>query len=97
MFEAPSTFADSTYASALMRTVSARITRKYCGMNTTVIETAAASTPPHRLDWPPEITIDSDDREQQRREGVDRVADDDEHAVEPAAEVARVEAERARR
>ena len=30
--EAPTTLADSTYASALIRTVSARITRKYCGM-----------------------------------------------------------------
>ncbi|MBN1095113.1 hypothetical protein JKP76_03080 [Blastococcus sp. TML/C7B] len=29
-----------------------------------------------------------DDRQQQRREGVDRVRDDDEHAVQPAAEVA---------
>ena len=57
LFDAPSTFADSTYASALMRTVSARITRKYCGMKTTVIEIAAASTPPQRLDCPPEMTI----------------------------------------
>ena len=54
---APITFADSTNASALIRTVSARITRKYCGMNTTVIEIAAARMPPHRLDWPPLITI----------------------------------------
>ena len=45
---APTTLADSTYASALIRTVSARITRKYCGMNTTVIEIAAARMPPRR-------------------------------------------------
>ena len=57
VLEAPSTFADSTYGSALMRTVSARITRKYCGMNTTMIEPPAARTPPHRLDCPPEMTI----------------------------------------
>ena len=54
---APITLADSTNASALIRTVSARITRKYCGMYTTVIEMAAAKMPPHRLDWPPLITI----------------------------------------
>ena len=54
---APITFADSTNASDLTRTVSARITRKYCGMNTTVIEIAAARMPPHRLDCPPLITI----------------------------------------
>ncbi|MNW69982.1 hypothetical protein D3C74_491410 [compost metagenome] len=45
------------YASALIRTVSARITRKYCGMKTTVIESAAARMPPHSLDWPPLMTI----------------------------------------
>ena len=54
---APMTFADSTNASDLTRMVSDRMTRKYCGMNTTVIEMAAARTPPHRLDWPPLIAI----------------------------------------
>ena len=51
------TLADSTNASALIRTVSARITRKYCGMKTTVIEMAAARMPPQRLDWPPLMTM----------------------------------------
>ena len=55
--EAPSTIADSTNGSALRRTVSARTTRKYCGMKTTVIENAAARMPPHALDWPPDMTI----------------------------------------
>ena len=55
---APITFADSTNASDFIRTVSERTTRKYCGMNTTVIEMDAARTPPNRLDCPPEITID---------------------------------------
>ena len=56
--EAPTTLADSTKGSAFSRTVSARITRKYCGMKTTVMEIAAAMIPPHRLDWPCEITMD---------------------------------------
>lgn len=55
---APTTRADSTKASALTRTTSLRTTRKYCGMNTTVIDSAADQMPPHRLDWPPEMTID---------------------------------------
>ena len=41
----------------MIRTVSARITRKYCGMNTTVIEIAAAKMPPQKLDCPPLIAI----------------------------------------
>ena len=57
-FEAPRTIADSTKGSALSRRVSARTTRKYCGMKTTVIENAAAAMPPHALDCPPEIAID---------------------------------------
>src|SRR5699024_8145481 len=56
-FEAPRTIADSTKGSALSRRVSARTTRKYCGMKTTVIENAAAAMPPHALDCPPEIAI----------------------------------------
>ena len=90
---APTTFADSTNASALTRTASARMTRKYCGMNTTVIEIAAAKMPPTRLGLPPADRDRRDDREQQRRERVDRVGDDDQHAVEPAAEVAGDQAE----
>src|SRR5699024_8249488 len=54
----PTTFAASTNGSAFSRTTSARITRKYCGMNTTVIERAAAAMPPQASDWPPEITMD---------------------------------------
>ena len=54
---APTTLADSTYASDLIRTTSERMTRKYCGMKTTVIEIAAARMPPQRLDWPPEMTM----------------------------------------
>ena len=51
VLDAPITLADdSTNGSALSRIVSARITRKYCGMNTTVIEIAAARMPPQRLD-----------------------------------------------
>ena len=58
MLEAPTTLADSTYGSAFSRMVSARITRKYCGTNTTVIEIAAATMPPQKLDWPWLMTID---------------------------------------
>ncbi|GMA93583.1 hypothetical protein GCM10025881_04070 [Pseudolysinimonas kribbensis] len=54
---APMTRAASTNGSDLIRTTSARMTRKYCGMNTTVIEIAAANTPPTRLDCPPLMTI----------------------------------------
>ena len=46
MLDAPTTLADSTKGSAFSRTVSARITRKYCGMNTTVMEVPAAKMPP---------------------------------------------------
>ena len=93
MLEAPITLADSTNGSALIRTVSARMTRKYCGTNTTVIEMAAGknAAPEARL------AVADDDRhhdgQQQRREGVDRVGDHHEHPVEPAAEVAADEAE----
>ncbi len=44
------TRADSTNGSAFTRTTSARITRKYCGTNTTVIEIAVARIPPHSVD-----------------------------------------------
>src|SRR6185312_9516658 len=54
----PMTFADSTNASDLIRTTSERTTLKYCGMNTTVIEIAAARMPPNSCERPPEITID---------------------------------------
>ena len=54
----PTTFAASTKGSAFSRTTSARITRKYCGTNTTVIDSAAARMPPQASDCPPEITID---------------------------------------
>ena len=48
--DAPITFADSMNASDFTRTTSARTTRKYCGMNTTVIEMAAAMMPGMRPD-----------------------------------------------
>ena len=54
----PMTFAASTKGSAFSRTTSARITRKYCGTNTTVIDSAAARMPPQASDCPPEMTID---------------------------------------
>src|SRR5680860_1926179 len=54
---APNTFADSTKGSALSRMVSARITRKYCGMKTTVMEMPAERMPPRRLDLPPLIAM----------------------------------------
>ena len=38
MWTAPITLADSTNGSAFSRTISARMTRKYCGMKTTVME-----------------------------------------------------------
>ncbi len=57
--EVPITWADSTYGSALIRSVSARVTRKYCGTNTTLIARAAARIPPRKLDCPPEITIET--------------------------------------
>ncbi|MNP86765.1 hypothetical protein D3C76_1872060 [compost metagenome] len=57
MLDAPTTFADSTKGSALSLMVSALMTLKYCGMNTTVMEIAAASTPPKRLDSPPLMTM----------------------------------------
>lgn len=55
--EVPITRAASTYASCLRRTVSARTTRKYCGMKTTVIEIAVAMTPLKNSARPPEMTI----------------------------------------
>ena len=55
--DAPITFELSTNASDFTRTTSARVTRKYCGMNTTVIESAAARMPPSMSDCPPEIMI----------------------------------------
>ena len=58
MLEAPTTLADSTYGSALSRMVSARITRKYCGTNTTEMEMEQATMPPQKLDWPSLMTID---------------------------------------
>ena len=42
--EAPMTFADSTNASDFTRTTSARTTRKYCGMKTTVMDAAGSET-----------------------------------------------------
>ncbi len=57
MLDAPTTLADSTKGSALSRIVSARMTRKYCGMKTTVMEIAAARMPPHRLERPPLMTM----------------------------------------
>ena len=48
--EAPITFADSTNASDFTRITSARTTRKYCGMNTTVMDAAAAMIPDRRSD-----------------------------------------------
>ena len=93
MLEAPTTLADSTKGSAFSRTVSARITRKYCGMNTTVMEIAAAMMPPHRLDWPWRDHDRHHDGQQQRGEGVDRVGQHDQDAVKPAADVARDQAE----
>ena len=56
--EAPITRADSTKASAFTRMTSLRTTLKYCGMNTTVIDSDADQMPPYRLDCPPEIMID---------------------------------------
>ena len=50
--DAPITRADSTNASLLTRTTSARTTRKYCGMKTTVMDAAAAMIPGQRPDWP---------------------------------------------
>ena len=55
----PTTLADSTNASDLSRTASARTTRKYWGTNTTVIEIPAERMPPQRLDWPPLMTIET--------------------------------------
>ena len=40
-----------------MRTTSARMVRKYCGMYTTVMEMPDARMPLHRPDWPPEIMM----------------------------------------
>lgn len=56
---APITLADSTNGSAFSRMVSARITRKYWGMNTTVIEMAAARMPTNAPDLPPLMTMDN--------------------------------------
>ncbi len=53
----PTTRAESTYGSTLTAIVALRMTRKYCGMNTTVIEIAAAMMPPNALLLPPESTI----------------------------------------
>ena len=58
MLEAPTTLADSTYGSAFSRMVSARMTRKYCGTNTTEMEMEQATMPPQKLDWPWLMTID---------------------------------------
>ena len=91
--EAPMTLADSTNASALMRTTSERTTRKYCGMKTTVIEMR------RRQDAGPQAGLSAadrdrrDDREKEGGEGVDRVGDHDQHAVQPPAEVPGDEAE----
>ena len=90
---APITFADSTYASALIRTASERMTRKYCGMYTTVIEIAAAMIPPHRLDWPPLIAIATTMASSSDGKAKTASQDHDEHPVEPAAEVAADETE----
>ena len=64
--EAPTTLADSTKGSAFSRMVSARMTRKYCGMKTTVMEMAAARMPPQQAGL---AVADGDghhDRQQQR-------------------------------
>ena len=53
----PITFADSTNASALTRTTSDLMTRKYCGTKTTVMDTAAARMPLHIFDCPWLMTI----------------------------------------
>ncbi len=55
--DAPMTMAASTKASDFTRTTSARTTRKYWGMKTTVIEMPAANRPPQRPDWPPLIAM----------------------------------------
>ena len=53
----PITRADSTKGSAFRRTTSARITRKYWGTKTTVIEPAVAKMPPQKLERPPLMEI----------------------------------------
>ena len=91
--EAPTTLADSTKGSALSRMVSARMTRKYCGMNTTVMEMAAAKMPPQKLDCAAADDDRHDDGQQQGRESVDGVGDHHQDPVQPAAEVAADQAE----
>jgi hypothetical protein len=56
-------------------------------MKTTVMDAAAAMIPATARTGRADRDR-HDDREQQRRERVDRVGDDDERAVDPAAEVA---------